>query len=71
MHSAKVVPSTNTLNFASNNLDYRKLKASPHWSSMDNNRLYCHFLVSIYKIRKTIANNLTKMDYNLVFFKSI
>ena len=29
----------------------------PHWSSMDNIRLYCHFKVTLYKITKITDNN--------------
>ena len=39
---------------------------------MDKNRLYCHFIVSIYKITKIIDYNPSKMDYNpSVFYINI
>ena len=31
---------------------------------MDNNRLYCHFIVRIYIIAKIIDYNPSKTDYN-------
>ena len=37
---------------------------SPRWSSMDNNRLYCPFIVLFYKITKLIDYNPSEMDYN-------
>ena len=39
-------------------------KASPHRAPIGHNRLYCHNMVSIYKITKKNYYNPLKMDYN-------